>query len=369
MPKEKLKVITQKINQSIDKAFPSIVAIFIGLLFGLIVMLITNPARSIFGFGHLFIGGFDRGLVELLYQATPIILTGLSVGFAFRTGLFNIGASGQVMVGATVAILVGTRFTFLPGITHMLVAVLFAALAGALWGLVPGVLKAYRNVNEVVASIMMNYIGLYTSLFFVRKFALDFVNYKSKPVASSAVIPRQLNLFGLQINFYTGIFIALIAVFIIHILLTKTTKGYELQAVGFNRDASKYAGINEKRNIIYAMVIAGLLAGIAGATIYLVPASGRRYELVEAIASEGFDGISVALIGQSNPIGIFFAGLFMAYIRLSGWGLQLYGYKREIVDIIIGTIIYTSALTVLMRGLIQRYRKYLAFEKRGVKHE
>ena len=153
-----------------------------------------------------------------------------------------------------------------------------------------------------------------------------------------------------------GFFISLIAVVVIYILLEKTTFGYELKAAGFNPDASKYAGMNEKRNIILSMAIAGALSALAGGLLYLA-GSGKHIVIEDALASEGFTGISVALLGLSNPIGVLLAGLFIAYITAGGFYLQLLNFSTEIIDIIIAVIIYFSAFSLFVRGFIQRVRK------------
>lgn len=242
--------------------FSSVFAIIIGLFIGLVVLFICNPAQALPGFYTILTGAVTHGMKgvgQVFYYATPIILTGLSVGFAFKTGLFNIGTPGQFLVGAFGAVYVGILWTNL-GAIHWAVALLASILFGAVWGLVPGVLKAYFNVNEVIASIMMNYIGLYLVNWTVKSYKPMFNNLRneSRKVAATAVIPKMGmdKLFpGSSVN--GGIIIAIIVVIIIYIILNKTAFGYELKAVGFNKDASKYAGINEKRSIIMSMMIAG----------------------------------------------------------------------------------------------------------------
>lgn len=340
--------------------FSSISAIVAGLLFGLIIMIITNPADAPAAFVTILIGGFDDGLRSIgkvLFYATPIILTGLSVGFAFKTGLFNIGASGQLMVGAFVAIFVGVKWDFLPGHLHWVVALLLAGVAGAIWAIIPGLLKAYRNVHEVVSTIMMNYIGLYLVNFLVVQTVYNRLRNESMRVKPNAVIPT----FGLNAIFgdksvNAGFIIAILVVLIIWFVLNKTTFGFELKAVGYNKDASKYAGINEKRGIVFSMGIAGLLAGLAGGIIYLNNID-RNLEVVDVLVQEGFTGIPIALIGLSNPIGILFAGIFMGYIRQGGWAMQVYDLAPEIIDIIISSIIYFTALVLLFRGFIMKFYK------------
>ena len=344
----------------------SILAIVCGLIFGLIILLVSNPGQALDGFRMILQGGFTDGISgigQMLYIATPIIMTGLSVGFAFQTGLFNIGVSGQFTAGAFAAIYVGVKCTFLPAGLHCLAAIVAAALAGALWGLVPGLLKAYRNVNEVIASIMMNYIGMYLVNLLVREKLYDQLKNQSLPVAATANLPKAGldKLFpGSDIN--AGILIVIAFVILIYMILNKTTFGYELKACGKNREASLYAGINAKKNIVLSMVISGSLAGIGGALLYLA-GSGKYLQVLDIIAPEGFSGISIALLGLSNPIGILFAGLFIGHITVGGNNMQLFDFVPEVIDMIIAAIIYCGALSLLFRSLIHR------LQKRMIRHE
>lgn len=338
----------------------SLCAIVVGLLVGLVILLISNPSQALGGFKTILFGGFTGGLKgvgQVFYFATPIILTGLSVGFAFKTGLFNIGASGQFIVGACAAVYVGVKWTFLPGGLHWVVALLASFIAGGLWALLPGLLKAFSNVNEVISTIMMNYIGMYTVNYVVKTTVYDQLRNQSAPVAANAVIPKM----GLDVLFPKssvngGFLIAILAVIAVHLLLNKTTVGYELKACGFNRDASRYSGINEKKNIVLALVIAGALSGLGGGLLYLA-GSGKFIEVVDVIAAEGFNGIPVALLGLSNPIGVLFAGIFISYITVGGFYMQLYDFVPEIIDIIIAVIIYFSALSLLFKSLLAKLRQ------------
>lgn len=339
----------------------SIFAIVVGLLFGFIVLLASNPTQAVPGFFTILTGSFTHGLKgigQVFYYATPIILTGLSVGFAFKTGLFNIGTPGQFIVGAFAAIVVGICGDFL-GSAQWVVAVLASIAAGALWGIVPGVLNAYFNVNVVIACIMMNYIGMYLINFIVKgsKTLFDSLRNQSLSVDKAAEIPKMgLNLLFPESSINGGFFIAILAVVLIHFILNKTAFGFELKAAGFNRDASKYAGMNEKRNIILSMAIAGALAGLAGGLLYLA-GSGKHIEIVDVLASEGFTGISVALLGLSSPLGILLAGLFIAYITAGGFYLQLFEFSTEIIDIIVAVIIYFSAFALIIKTFIERFDK------------
>lgn len=345
----------------------SLFAIIIGLLVGFIILLATNPSQALAGFGTILSGPLThgmKGIGQVFYFATPIILTGLSVGFAFKTGLFNIGASGQFIMGGFAAVVVGIKCEGL-GSAQWVVALLAALVAGFIWGAIPGLCKAYFNVNEVIACIMTNYIGMYLVNYLVSTNTdlYDKMRNYSKDVAKTANIPGMGldKIFeGSSIN--GGFFIALIAVVVIYIILEKTTFGYELKAAGFNKDASKYAGMNEKRNIILAMAISGALAALGGALLYLA-GSGKHIEIADALADEGFTGISVALLGLSNPIGVLLAGLFIAYITAGGFYLQLLDFPTEVIDIIIAVIIYFAAFSLFIRGFIQTRQKKRAEKK------
>ncbi len=361
----RVKKKTKEENKSLINFLSSVLAIVAGLIIGFFILLFSNPQQALPGFLTILIGGFSDGLAgigQVFYVATPIIMTGLSVGFAFKTGLFNIGASGQFTMGAFAAIFVGVKWDWLPSEIHWIVALLAAALFGALWGLVPGILKAFLNVNEVISSIMMNYIGMYLVNMMVVKNVYDQVKNQSMPVKSAANLPR----LGLdQIlgpNMNIGIFIAILFVILIYILIDKTTFGYELKACGQNPDASKYAGINAKRNIVLSMSIAGALAGIGGALLYLA-GSGKHLQVLDVIASEGFNGISVALLGLSHPIGILFAGLFIGHITVGGYNLQLYDFVIEVIDIIIAVIIYFGAFALLFKNIIRSFTKRVKEDK------
>lgn len=335
----------------------SLIAILAGLFVGFIILLITNPAQAAPGFWTILKGGFTggaKGVGNIFYLATPIIMTGLSVGFAFKTGLFNIGTPGQLIVGAYVAVLIGVTVNGL-GSFHWLVALLAAMIAGALWAIIPGLLKAFFNVHEVIACIMMNYIGMYMVNALVLDTVYDSFRAQSLPVQNTAVIPDLgfSELFqGSSVN--AGFVIAVFFVLLLFIVLNKTTFGYELKACGHNPDASRYAGINAKRNIVLSMMIAGAMAGVAGGLIFLA-GSGKFIEIVDILAPEGFAGISVALLGLSNPIGILFSGLFISYITNGGFFMQLYDFVPEVIDIIISVIIYFSAFALIIRNFFERY--------------
>ncbi len=340
--------------------FSSIAAIVSGLLFGLVLMLILGGADAFYGFWLLLTGGIDQGMYSIgsvLYYATPIIFTGLSVAFAFKTGLFNIGASGQFAIGSITALLIGFHWDFL-GPFHWIVALIFGTLAGFVWGIIPGILKAVRNVHEVVATIMLNYIAGWLTVWLIYAGGLVRTGTpETLPPQDSAILP-DLGLgtiFGGNSLINIGIIFAIVSAIGIYILLEKTTFGYELKAVGYNKNAAKYAGINEKRGIILSMGIAGALAGLGGA-IYALGA-GTTLSVALSIPQQGFDGITVSLLALSSPIGVIFSGLFIAYIQVGGPLLQMAGFTKDMVNIIVAVIIYFSALSVIFTTFIKKYVK------------
>jgi len=352
-----------KLSGSTINALSSVTAIVTGLLAGLIILIASNAGQAFAGFWVILTGGFSsmRELGQVLYFATPIIMTGLSVGFSSKTGLFNIGASGQFITGAYAAVLVGVKCDFLPGHLHWIVALLAAMLAGALWGAIPGFFKALFNVNEVIACIMMNYVGTYLVNFLITKTIFDSLRNQSLRVAAAANLPKmgmdKVFRDGFNVSSANcGIFIAILFAVLTYLILEKTSFGYELKACGFNRDAARYAGINEKRSIILSMTIAGALAGLGGALLYLA-GSGRGITVVDVLAQEGFNGIPVALLGLNNPLGIIFSGLLVAYLNVGGFNMQLYNFPPQVIEIILGVIIYFSAFSLFVRGFFNSLRK------------
>lgn len=341
----------------------TLLAISFGLIFGLLVLLIADPSNTAGGFSKILFGGFDK-IGNVLYYATPILMTGLAVGFAFKMGLFNIGASGQFTMGMFFAIYVGFMIE-MPSSIHWIVALLAGLLGGMIMGLIPGLLKAFFNVNEVITSIMLNYIGMFLVDMWVQGNSKMFVPILSR----TRYLPDSVQLASLNVqnsNANVGLLIALSIAVVLYIVLHKTTFGYELIATGHNKDASNYAGINYKRNTILTMVIAGGLAGLGGAFAILAPStiagSSQTYEPINIIAVAGFTGIAVALLGNSNPIGIIFSALFISHIQRGGTSASLYGYKPEIIDIVIAVIIYFSAFSLIMSSVIGRF--FTKFKKK-----
>ncbi len=340
----------------------SLISIGIGLLFGLALLLALDPGHAFYGFTRILFTGFSATdkLAKVLYQAAPLIMTGLSVGFAFKTGLFNIGATGQYTIGAFCALSCAIQFQ-LP----WFVCLFFAMLGGAIWGIFPGLFKALFNVNEVITAIMFNWLALFFVNLMISNMPMMLAKFWGAAqmdrtadlhTANPAAIMPKLGLDKLLDSNYMNIsiFIAVLFALAIWVILSKTTFGYELKACGYNRNASVYAGINAKKNIVLSMVIAGALAGVGGGLYFL--AGTGQYVLLKSLLPMGFNGIPVALLASSHPVGTIFAGLFISYIQVGGDAMQP-EFVREIIDIIIAVIIYLSAFALLMRELLSRRRK------------
>ncbi|MEI6602286.1 MAG: ABC transporter permease [Clostridia bacterium] len=340
----------------------SLLATFFGLVAGALLMLAIG-SNPIDGYWNLFQGGLGfllpNGITRLgdtLAKATPLIFTGLSVAFAFRTGLFNIGAAGQMLFGGLCAVAVGLTFTF-PQPVMILLVVFAGCLGGAIWGIIPGFLKAKFNVHEVVSTIMMNWIAYWIVYYTIPAFFKGpFLETESKLIPDAAGFKMQSlsNLFGgSEINL--GLFFAIASVILIAFILNKTVLGYELKAVGFNRHAAEYAGINVNRNIILSMMIAGGLAGLAGAAQYMGNATSMQ---IGVMPTQGFDGIAVALLGANTPLGALLAALFFGILYTGkGYMNAKTSIPPEIADTIIATIIYFAATSILIQRVIEWTKK------------
>lgn len=343
------------LNRYMNLLIP-IIAILLGLACGAIIMLVSgyNP---IAGYSALWYGIFGEPyyIGETVRQLTPYILTGLAVAFAFRTGLFNIGVEGQVIVGWLAAVWVGVSFE-LPMIIHLPLTIIVAALAGALWGFIPGFLKARFKVHEVIVTIMMNYIALYVTNALIRDVITDNADKTEKVFSSASLRSEFFESITDFSRMHNGIFIALIAAFVMWFLLEKTTKGYELRAVGFNHDAAHYSGMNVNRNIILSMVISGAFAGIAGAMEGL--GTFEYVSVKSGFTGIGFDGIAVALIGGNTAIGIIFAAALFGGLKVGALNMPSEaGVPNELVEIIIALIIFFVASSYFIRWILLRFKK------------
>ncbi len=340
-------------SKSFSAFTSALLAIFLGLVIGFVVMLIAKPERAVAAIQKILFYGFTD-LGNVFYFATPILMTGLAVGFAFKMGLFNIGASGQYTAGMFCAMYVGFMWKLPPGI-HWIACVLAGMVGGMLWGMIPGIFKAFLNVNEVITSIMFNYIGTYLVDMLIKGNSKMYVTTTTR----SAYLPRTAQLPSLGVknsSVNISIFFAIGLAILLFIILNKTTFGYELKATGYNKHASKYAGMKGTKNIILTMMIAGGLAGLGGAFAILAPStiagSSQTYEPINVIAANGFNGIAVALLGNSSPLGIIFSSVFISHIQRGGSQTSILGFKPEIIDVVISIIIYFSAFSLIMKAAL-----------------
>ncbi|MCI6960225.1 MAG: ABC transporter permease [Oscillospiraceae bacterium] len=370
----------------------SLISILIGMAVGGVIILVVgvnNPnlglsgawegIRLVFGglfstgrtaAGQLTFGFNSTNVGNMFFRATPLILTGLSVAVAFKTGLFNIGAPGQYLMGtaATLMLALSIPTEVVPAPLVWVIAFLGGMLAGALWGCIPGLVKAYLNINEVLACIMTNWIAanLVTWMFDGSDFRNLVENTKSGYIYKTSYNGVQTAKLGLdklfpgsQVN--GGIIVAIVIAILVYILMNKTTLGYELKACGANRHAARYAGISDKRNIVLSMAIAGSLSGAAAALYYLSGNTEFFWSTYQSLPATGFNGIPVALLAASNPIGVIFTGCFMSMLDIVGLQLtNLTAYNEYITDVIIAVIVYLSAFSLVIK---------LWLSGRGKKHK
>ncbi|MEH7515235.1 ABC transporter permease [Gottfriedia acidiceleris] len=343
----------------------SLIAVVLGLLAGALLIFVTGN-DPVEGFNYLFQGGLKdpERIGNTLATATPLILTGLSVAFAFRTGLFNIGAAGQMLFAGFCASAIGLTVD-LPTLILVPFMVIVAFIAGAAWAFIPGLLKARFNVHEVVSTIMMNWIAYWTVYYLVPQYFKGSTETESKMLADAATLkmPFLSNLFGgSYINF--GLFIAVIMVIVVSFIINRTVLGYELKAVGYNRSAAEYAGISVNRNVVLSMMISGGLAGLAGVVQFAGNASLIQ---IGVLPTEGFDGIAVALLGMNTPIGVFFSAIFFGLLY-SGKGFMsaMTSIPPDIADVIIAIIIYFSATSILIKKVIDRVSKSRKYKNSNV---
>ena len=379
-------------SDSFRTLISSLISILIGLLAGAVIIFIVGLTNSSISFSGavegikiVLFGVFSTGrsaggalsfgfnpvnMGNLFFRAAPLVLTGLSVAVANKTGLFNIGAPGQYLAGTCASLFIALSIPssrMAPGLIWLL-ALLGGMLAGALWGSIPGMLKAMLNMNEVIACIMTNWIAanLVTWLFDISKLKNTAEGTKTgyiyKTTYNGVATPK----FGLdkifagsQIN--GGIIIAMILCVIMYVVMEKTTFGFQLKACGANRYAAKYAGIKDRRNIILSMAMAGAMAGAAGSLYYLSGNTEFFWSTYQSLPAEGFTGIAVALLAVNNPIGVIFSGIFMSMLNISGMQLTyLTAYNEYITDVIIAVIVYMSAFSLIIRTMLAGRKKNIA---------
>ncbi|ABR36255.1 ABC transporter permease [Clostridium beijerinckii] len=368
-----MKTVAKILKKPVTSTF---IAIFFGFVVSAIVLGIAGY-NSIDAFSALFNGIFSKPkyISNTIIKATPIILTGLSVAFAFKTGLFNIGAEGQYIIGTIASTIVGIKLN-LPAVLEIPLVILAGVAAGAVFGGIVGILKAKFGIHEVITSIMLNWIALYLSNFVVSTdvfhqpdststyminesgFTTILGNWKTSDAGMEFLSHHKwLSEVLLKTDVNIGIIVAIIMAVVISILLYKSAKGYELRAVGLNKDAAEFAGINVNRNIVQSMVIAGALSGLAGA-LAITGTAPHKLSTMAAFENNGFNGLSVALIAGSSPIGCIFGGLLYGGLLYGGQSVQsAIGAPSEIINIMIGTIVFFVALTKIVPALADRLLK------------
>ena len=367
----------------------SIISILIGLCVGAVVMLIVGLTDQSIGFagaldgiklvfagplstgrdavGNLTWGFNSANIGNMLFRAMPLIMTGLSVAMAFKVGLFNIGAPGQYLMGTMVSLMLalGIPSTDASPVIIWLIAFIGGTLAGALWGMIPGMFKALLGMNEVIACIMTNWIAAnlvtwaFEDSYFrnsVEAGKLGYIYKTSYNGVETAKLGLDKIFAGSQVN--AGILIAIACAIIIYIIMSKTTFGYQLKACGANRHAARYAGISDKRNLIVSMAIAGALAG-AGACLYTLSGNTEFFwSTYQSLPAVGFNGIPVALLASCHPIGVIFSGLFMSMLNISGLQItKLTAYNEYITDVIIAVIVYLSAFSLIIKTWLTKREK------------
>lgn len=332
-----------------------VISIVIGLLVGAIVMIVSGY-DPVAGYIALWNGifGDEYSIGNTIRQITPYILAGLAVAFAFRTGLFNIGVEGQLLMGWLAAAWVGYAVD-LPRIIHLPLALLAAAAAGAFWAFIVGYLKARFNVHEVISSIMLNYTALFVMNAIIKQITDG--GYKTETVAPSATLRWQwLREFTDNSSMHLGIIVALLMVVVMWFLLERTTRGYELKAVGFNQNAAEYAGMSVKKNIILAMTISGVFAGLGGAMEAL--GTYQNVSIKAGMSGIGFDGIAVALLGANTPLGVVFGASLFGSLKYGALNMpNEAGIPEEIVSIIIALIIFFVASGYIIRVVLEKMSK------------
>jgi len=367
---------------------PLLTAVLAFFIAGLVMLLTGHDPfgtyRAIFegtGLQWLFpwVTGEDRttaalNLQQTLIITTPLILTGLAVAFAFRAGLFNIGGQGQYIVGTIMAVWVGSSFAGMPGFLHVVLAIVAACAAGAAWAGIAGLLKATVGANEVISTIMLNYVALWVGVWlFSLGGPLQNDRDPSLPVSNDVVEGAKLPVFWgdpvLQ-GLHIGIFIALAVVVVFWLLLNRSTTGYEVRAVGLNPEAARYSGMSVARNYVLVMAVCGLFAGLAGALDIL----GWQFRLATndiQVGTIGFTGIAVALLGRSTASGTVAAALLFGalFSGTSQRNLDPSIFEPELASnltlIIQGLVVLLVSADVLVLSLLRRGRGLLAGRSRA----
>ena len=375
----------KKSSEGLKSLSASLLCIFGGIFVGFVVLVLLSVFNPRIGFAEavrgilIILGGpFSGGgnslfqLGNMLFNATPLILTGLSACIAFKTGLFNIGAPGQYLMGAMVTLIVSLSIpsAAVPSPVIWLLALICGTLVGALWGAIPGFFKAYLNVNEVIVCIMTNWIAanVVSWVFNGSKF-INVAESKVNFIMKTEVNNIATATFGLDKIFSGGsvvsyadasIFLAICVAIALYVVMNKTTFGYELKACGYNRDGAKYAGMNEKRNLLLAMAIAGGLAAMGASIWCLNGHQDFKWETYQTLPVDGFNGIPAALLAGNNPIGIIFTAIFLKYINVGGSNLAANtAFNEYVSQLMVAMIVYFSGFARYISMLLSTKKKSL----------
>ncbi len=357
-------------NDGFQSVLAALLCIMVGLLIGFLVLLAINPAGAVNGIITILKNFWNypshaaamKYLGNTLVKTAPLLMCALSINFCYKVGLFNIGAAGQYVAGAGLCLYAALAWK-LP----WFVCLILALVAGAVFGTIVGFLKAYANVNEVISGIMLNWIGLY-----LVNMALSNVKEQASPytlkLASTnpaAVLPTMglPALFSKNKYVTIAIPLAILIAVAVWIVLNKTKFGYELRATGFNKEAARYAGMNEKRNIILTLMIGGALAGLGAAFLYLT--GFEEWSCTQSsVPGMGFNGIAATFLGGLNPIGTIFSSYFIQHITSGGSYLDKAIYPSQISDLISAIIIYLCGFVLFFKFTLNK-RLAAAADKNG----
>lgn len=380
--------ITEK--EGFRNTLASLISVLIGVSVGALIIVLIALFSSEITFSNglegvklLFLGIFSKGrdssgeLVfgfngtnagNMLFRATPVIMTGLSVAFSFKAGLFNIGAPGQYLMGtaATLITALSIPFDIIPPTIIWLLSFLSGMLFGALWGIIPGIFRAYLNINEVLSSIMTNWIAanLVTLVFEnspLRNAAesgkVGYIMKTSANGVATATLGLDRIFEGSQLN--AGFLVACLFAVITYVVISKTVFGFELKVCGSNRFAAEYAGIKSKSRIVSVMALSGALSGAGAALYYLSGNTEFFWSTYQTLPFEGFRGIPIALLALSNPIGVIFSASFMSALSIAGQQLKNFtSFSEQLTDIIIAIIVYVSAFSLIIKSFLSRRRAF-----------
>ncbi len=341
-----------------------LLSILLGFLVGAVFLAVMGLSIGA-AYGRLFKSITSiKGISYVIVYSVPYIVAGLSVAFSFKTGVFNIGAEGQFVVGSMAAACTGILAGNLPKPLLIPLCFLAAMAAGALWGIIVAVLKTKRGINEVLSMIMFNWIAFYLSNYVAGIPAIknDGTAEATKNIADNASLLFSKDFIkgaGLAPTANWGFLVAVFVMLLVWFIIEKTTLGYELKAVGSNKFAAEYGGINVNRSILTALAISGALAGLAGALQLM--GMGKRISIFTSQEGFGFAGIVVALIGCSNPFGVCIAGLFYGALMYGGSKLNLEGVPTQLINVIVGTVVFFIAISVIFESL----KRFKPRDRRG----